>query len=271
MSDAYSFDQVVLGDRRCDAWVHYYQARMGRVLCGSLGLVSAGFGMGPRRTVVGAWLVLRQDQDLAPCPTNQPGARELMRRFLRAGRCRRQHRPRPGRGGAPGRRTGGMCTGSTSGRTGSPRLRSSTPWRIPTPTSTRCPPHRPFATRPGCASRRWASPTPGSRPAAPLGSDPGRGAGSLHRVLLGAARGDRRGGRGGGPGTASACPDRFGRTGSAGGALRLLPDLAAPTARGSRRPLHVGDGRVVGVGASPGAGSPRGWSGATWRENTAAP
>ena len=25
MSDAYTFDAVVLGDRECDAWVHYYR------------------------------------------------------------------------------------------------------------------------------------------------------------------------------------------------------------------------------------------------------
>jgi hypothetical protein len=82
VGDAYSFDPVVLGDRECDAWVHYYRREWAAFLRASLGLVSAGFGMGPRRTVVGAWLVLRANQVWAPYPENNPDeARELMRRF----------------------------------------------------------------------------------------------------------------------------------------------------------------------------------------------
>ena len=82
MGDAYTFDPVVLGDRECDAWVHYYRREWGPFLRDSLGLVSAGFGMGPRRTVLGAWLVLRANQVWAPYPDNDPdAARELMRRF----------------------------------------------------------------------------------------------------------------------------------------------------------------------------------------------
>ncbi len=82
MGDAYSFDPVVLGDRECDAWVHYYRREWASFLRASVGLVAAGFGMGPRRTVVGAWLVLRANQVWAPYPENDPdGARELMRRF----------------------------------------------------------------------------------------------------------------------------------------------------------------------------------------------
>ena len=82
MGDAYSFDPVVLGDRECDAWVHYYRREWVAFLRDSLGLVSAGFGLGRRRTVVGAWLVLRANQVWAPYPENDPnGARELMRRF----------------------------------------------------------------------------------------------------------------------------------------------------------------------------------------------
>ncbi len=30
MSDAYTFDAVVLGDRECDAWVHYYRHEWAR-------------------------------------------------------------------------------------------------------------------------------------------------------------------------------------------------------------------------------------------------
>jgi hypothetical protein len=82
VGDAYSFDPVMLGDRECDAWVHYYRREWAPFLRASLGLVSAGFGMGPRRTVVGAWLVLRANQVWAPYPENDPdAARELMRRF----------------------------------------------------------------------------------------------------------------------------------------------------------------------------------------------
>ena len=59
VSDAYTFDAVVLGDRECDAWVHYYRHdEWAPFLRDSVGLVSAGFGKGPRRTLVGAWLVL---------------------------------------------------------------------------------------------------------------------------------------------------------------------------------------------------------------------
>ncbi len=82
MSDAYTFDAVVLGDRECDAWVHYYRHEWAPFLRDSIGLVSAGFGMGPRRTLVGAWLVLRANQVWAPYPDNDPdAARDFMRRF----------------------------------------------------------------------------------------------------------------------------------------------------------------------------------------------
>ena len=82
MGDAYTFDPVVLGDRECDAWVHYYRHEWAPFLRDSLGLVSEGFGLGPRRTVVGAWYVLRANQVWAPYPDNDPdAAREYMRRF----------------------------------------------------------------------------------------------------------------------------------------------------------------------------------------------
>src|SRR3954464_4979685 len=47
-------------------------------------MVSAGFGMPPHRTVVGAWHVLRANQLWAPYPDNDPdGARRYMERFYR--------------------------------------------------------------------------------------------------------------------------------------------------------------------------------------------
>jgi hypothetical protein len=82
VGDAYTFDPVVLGDRECDAWVHYYRHEWAPFLRDSLGLVSEGFGMGPRRTLVGAWFVLRANQVWAPYPDNDPeAARDYMRRF----------------------------------------------------------------------------------------------------------------------------------------------------------------------------------------------
>jgi hypothetical protein len=82
VGDAYTFDPVVLGDRECDAWVHYYRREWAPFLRDSLGLVSEGFGLGPRRTLVGAWLVLRANQVWAPYPDNDAdAAREYMRRF----------------------------------------------------------------------------------------------------------------------------------------------------------------------------------------------
>lgn len=82
MSDAYTFDPVALGDRECDAWVHYYRHEWIPFLRDSLGLVSTGFGLGPLHTLVGAWYVLRANQVWAPVPDNDPdAAREYMRRF----------------------------------------------------------------------------------------------------------------------------------------------------------------------------------------------
>ena len=82
MADAYTFDPVVLGDRECDAWVHYYRHEWAPFLRDSVRLVAEGFGLGARRTLVGAWLVLRANQVWAPYPDNDPdAAREYMRRF----------------------------------------------------------------------------------------------------------------------------------------------------------------------------------------------
>lgn len=77
-----TFDPVLVGQRECDAWVHYYRREWRQFLVASVGLVRAGFGMGPAKTIAGAWLVLRANQVWAPYPDNDPdAARELMRRF----------------------------------------------------------------------------------------------------------------------------------------------------------------------------------------------
>jgi hypothetical protein len=77
-----SFDPVVVGNRETNAWVAYYRRDWRKFLVASVGLVAAGFGMGPRRTIAGAWYVLKANQLWAPFPDNQPdGARAYMRRF----------------------------------------------------------------------------------------------------------------------------------------------------------------------------------------------
>ena len=77
-----SFDPVVVGRRECDAWAAYYRHEWATLLKASVGMVSAGFGMNARRTLVGAWLVLRANQVWAPVPDNDPdAARAYMTRF----------------------------------------------------------------------------------------------------------------------------------------------------------------------------------------------
>jgi hypothetical protein len=77
-----SFDPVVVGNRETDAWAAYYRHDWRRFLVASVGMVAAGFGMSPKRTLTGAWYVLRANQMWAPYPDNQPdAARAYMRRF----------------------------------------------------------------------------------------------------------------------------------------------------------------------------------------------
>jgi hypothetical protein len=86
MSGPRSFDAVVVGNRETDAWVAYYRHEWGRLLVASVGMVRTGFGMGPLRTLLGAWHVLRANQLWAPIPDNDPdGARTSMRRFYSYG------------------------------------------------------------------------------------------------------------------------------------------------------------------------------------------
>ena len=76
------FDSVLLGNRETDAWAAYYRHEWRRFLVAAVGMVSTGFGMGPAKTLVGAFHVLRANQLWAPYPDNDPdGARMSMRRF----------------------------------------------------------------------------------------------------------------------------------------------------------------------------------------------
>ena len=76
------FDPVLVGHRECDAWVAYYRRDWARLMVASVGLVSAGFGMGRARTVAGAWHVFRANRSWSPYPDNHPKrARTCMRRF----------------------------------------------------------------------------------------------------------------------------------------------------------------------------------------------
>jgi hypothetical protein len=77
-----SFDPGRIADLEYRAWVGYYRRQWLQVLAAAVGLVHAGFGMDWRRTLHGAWLVLRANQFWAPASGNDPaGARRCMRRF----------------------------------------------------------------------------------------------------------------------------------------------------------------------------------------------
>jgi len=79
---ARGFDPVAIGRLECDAWAAYYRREWLPFLRAAVGMVDAGFRMGPRRTLLGAWYVLRANQVWAPYPDNDPdAARAQMRRF----------------------------------------------------------------------------------------------------------------------------------------------------------------------------------------------
>jgi hypothetical protein len=76
------FDPVSVGNFETDAWAAYYRREWRTFLRAAIGVVAAGFGMNRGRTLLGAWLVLRANQEWAPYPDNDPdAARDLMRRF----------------------------------------------------------------------------------------------------------------------------------------------------------------------------------------------
>lgn len=78
------FDAVALAHAEFDGWVAYYRRDWRRVLTAAVRMVRLGFGMSPRRTLWGAWLVLRANQVWAPYPDNDPErARAYMERFYR--------------------------------------------------------------------------------------------------------------------------------------------------------------------------------------------
>jgi hypothetical protein len=77
-----SFDPRAVGALECRAWETYYRRKWAAFLLASVGMVRAAFGMNWRRTLRGAWLVLRANQKWAPFPDNDPdAARALMTRF----------------------------------------------------------------------------------------------------------------------------------------------------------------------------------------------
>lgn len=76
------FDAVTLGRLETQAWAAYYRREWVTALRAFVGMVDAGFGLGPRLTLVAAWHVLRANQAWAPVPHNDPdAARASMRRF----------------------------------------------------------------------------------------------------------------------------------------------------------------------------------------------
>lgn len=78
------FDPVVVGQRECAAWAAYYRHEWLSFLRAAVGMVAAGFGMGRRSTLNGAWFVLQANRAWAPVPDNDPdGARYYMQRFYR--------------------------------------------------------------------------------------------------------------------------------------------------------------------------------------------
>ena len=76
------FDPVLVGGREVEAWVAYYRHDWLRLMVASVGLVGAGFGMGPWRTVAAARHVFRANRHWSPYPDNDPdAARRSMERF----------------------------------------------------------------------------------------------------------------------------------------------------------------------------------------------
>jgi hypothetical protein len=79
-----SFDPRVVGTVECRAWETYYRREWGAFLVASVRMVHAAFRMSWPRTLRGAWLVLRANQEWAPVPDNDPqAARALMASFYR--------------------------------------------------------------------------------------------------------------------------------------------------------------------------------------------
>jgi hypothetical protein len=76
-----SFDPIRVADLEFRAWVGYYRREWLQVLVSSIRLVKMGFGMDWIRTLFGAWLVLRANQQWATPKCDEAGARRHMREF----------------------------------------------------------------------------------------------------------------------------------------------------------------------------------------------
>ena len=77
-----SFDPRLVGTLECQTWVSYYRREWWTFLRAAVRVVRHAFGLGPARTVLGAWWVLRANQVWAPYPDNDPeAARCFMRHF----------------------------------------------------------------------------------------------------------------------------------------------------------------------------------------------
>lgn len=78
------FDAVALGRLETQAWASYYRREWVTALRSFIGMVGAGFGLGPRLTLVAAWYVLQANRAWAPVPDNDPdAARAAMLGFYR--------------------------------------------------------------------------------------------------------------------------------------------------------------------------------------------
>lgn len=76
------FDPVALGHHETLAWASYYRREWWPALRSFVGMIDQGFGLGPRRTLIGAYHVLKANKAWAPVPTNDPdAARASMRQF----------------------------------------------------------------------------------------------------------------------------------------------------------------------------------------------
>lgn len=76
-----SFDPRRVGTLECEAWVTYYRRDWRRFLYAAVAVVHHAFGLPWRKTLYGAWLVLRANQLWAPVANDPGGARRCMRRF----------------------------------------------------------------------------------------------------------------------------------------------------------------------------------------------
>lgn len=75
------FDPRRVGTLECDTWVTYYRRQWWPFLRAAVAVVRHAFGLPWRKTLYGAWLVLRANQLWAPAENDPDGARRCMRRF----------------------------------------------------------------------------------------------------------------------------------------------------------------------------------------------